>query len=249
MTTAGARALSRLTSLGIINLTESKQVVVCNGDFPALQKLTLEGLREERLASLAPLFHSTVTEVKLMGTSRTPLSTLLRSLSELRSLVVVGGHGGSVVSLLTGRLRRLSLLILRDCNLEDRHARNFSQLHSLRVLGLDRNLEITGAFLRPLTGLTKLSNLSLEYCPALLPSAVPSFCSRIDAARSACGWPPLKVMGLGSLSPMDSLWDSGSDGFDPFDALDPSWDDMMGLYGDEVEDFEGWHDDPLDMFY
>lgn len=235
---AGACNLSRLTSLGIIAAT--KQIVVDEGDFPALQKLTLKGLKAGRLMCLAPLFQSGVTEVRLMGTWWTPLCTLLKPLSQLRALAVVGGHGGSIVSLLPGRLRRLTLLIMENSELEDRHARKFSRLHELRSLVLDMNREIALAFLKPLTGLTKLSRLSLDSCVHLLPAAVPAFCSRIDEVRAAYGWPPLKVVGLGTVRRMEALLDVRSEGsnqhgsWDPWDptsaGLDPAFHNLMARY-------------------
>lgn len=230
MRTAGVRSLSRLTSLGIITLDDSVVVDVSECDFPALQQLTLQFIREERLQRLAPLFQSSITKLVLDGARRTPLSNLLKRLPELRALELVDVRGGRVVPLLTGRLRRLTELVMINTRLEDRHAPYFRRLHELRSLSLDLN-EITAGFLRQLTGLTQLSRLSMMFCHALPPAAVLAFCSKIDAARAARGWPPLEVQ---------STRDSGTEGSDQRDARDatsaggdPSFDEVMALHDDD----------------
>lgn len=195
-------------------------VVVGEGDFPVLQKLSLHCFAGERLMRLAPLFCTSITELSLVETNETPLSTLLKRLPQLRALMVCRGNVGSIVSLLTGRLRHLTSLIMADTGLEDRHARSFSRLQELRLLELSDNQRITERFLRPLTGLTRLSRLSLKWCHGVLPAAVPFFCARIDAARAAYGWPPLEVVGLATIIPMDEQWDSDSEGVEQHEPWD-----------------------------
>eukprot|EP00884_Botryococcus_braunii_P003896 jgi/Botrbrau1/13507/Bobra.0082s0100.1 len=208
---------------------------------PGLWELTLSGLDDGLLRVAKPLFSASLTKLTLHGTLAMPMpidEDALKPLSNLRSLTVAEWDVGCLVNLFQGPLSMLTCLELPgSLDLVDPHALAFQNLQHLSVLRLDRCPYISGDFLRQLSGLTRLSLLSIEGCMGVSPHHLKMFRGLVEPKRAAYGLPPVKVEGGGNGGPP-------KDGFFPAMPLLPV---PMFPFWDEEEEYDDddGYDDPF----
>ncbi|MFM8475975.1 MAG: hypothetical protein ACKOEO_09270 [Planctomycetaceae bacterium] len=162
-----ARAISSLSALTVLNLTDAKELapahLSCFAELPKLLELGLSGtaMNDSCIAQLpaAPLRALSLSRTQLTGAGVQMLAEKYPAL-EVIQLDEVALDAAAVAAI--AQLQKVTNLSLCGCGLDDASAAPLSGLKQLRVLNISSNAAITDALIQSLGTATELRTLNVS---------------------------------------------------------------------------------------